>query len=357
MEKSNEQVENVVVDSTEESKEEEIAEVVHIQDEGTDAGVRESEEHLEDATVKNSDQLIDEARDMVQQSDHASKDCLEILDRDIESFVDEKRRVLEGSVRKTEALLSEAGFDPSSVEDVGDEGVKFESEEPIVPVRVKPLSSGKFSAFIWGLIVGLAAVAAWIYVATENMKMTLDVSKIPEVEVIDQILLWIGGGITGGEGNALVGIVILAVSGLTAIWIVYTVKVFIRENSNDRLAQKVHKDAEFYCTKKEECKKEMEKISEHINKTIKSLHTYDIFFQELDAGLQRVIHLEGKVPFDTYHPKSKEDMKRANLLINSLGGLLSVPMAGDNGSLSKEANEALTKSNHSLELYRENLYA
>ncbi len=354
MEKSSEQAENSVVENgQEESGQEEIAGVVHIQEESVEI----SKKHPEESTVKNAEQLIDEARDMVQQSDHDSKDCLEILDKDMEAFEDEKSRVLESSVRKTETLLSEVGFESDAIGDVGDEDIKIGSVEPIAPIRVRSLSSGKFNAFILGLIAGLIAVVAWIYVAAENLKMTLDTSKIPETEVIDKILLWIGGGITGGEGNALAGMVILSVSGLVTMWVVYSIKVFLKENSNDRFAQKIHKDAEFYCTKKEECKREMERVSEHVNKTIGSLQTYDIFFQELDARLQRVIYLEGKVPFDTYHPRSKEDMKRANLLIDSLRRLLSIPMAGENGSLSEEAVDALDKSNHSLELYQEDLYA
>ncbi len=386
MEKSSEQAENSVT----ESSQEETAEVVHIQEENTKGSddhpeepitknadqliaeakdmlqqviqvkkedTKESDDHPEEPITKNADQLIAEARDMLQQSDNESKDCLGTLNEDMEAFESEKAKVLDGSIHKVEALLSEAGFKSDVISDVGGEDIKIGSVEPIAPIRVKSLSSGKFTAFILGLIAGLVAVVAWIYVATENLKMTLDMSKIPEAGVIDKILVWIGGGITGGEGNALMGMVILSVSGLVTMWIVYSIKVFLKESSNDRFAQKVHKDAEFYCTKKEECKREMKKVSEHINEVINSLKTYDIFFQELDARLQRVIYLEGKVPFDTYHSKSKEDMNQANLLIGSLGRLLSVSMAEEDGSLSEEAIKAMHKSNHSLELYREKLYA
>jgi HSP90 family molecular chaperone len=130
----------------------------------------------------------------------------------------------------------------------------------------------------------------------------------------------------------------------------------LREAHNQKLAQKVNEEAQFYCTKKEECKKEMEKVSEHIHSVIKTLYTYDVFYDELNAKLRRILHLEGKIPFDEYHSKSKEEMKNAAILIDSLKELISVPMAGENGSLSREGVEALERSNHILDLYREKLY-
>ncbi len=254
-------------------------------------------------------------------------------------------------------MLTEVGFEAENINDIGEEGVKFSSEDPIAPMRVKSLSGGKFGAFILALLFGLAAAVGWIYFASEKLGMGLSPSKIPSEEMLHKILAWIGGGMTGGEGNPMIGMVIVAVTALVVMWVIYKIKVYMMEVSNQKLAQKVHEDAAFYCTKKEECQKEMEIISEHIHKVIKSLQTYDVYFNEQDATLQRIVYLEGKIPFDEYHHKSKEDMKQVNLLISSLDGLLSTPMAGENGSLSEEAIDALKKSNHTLELYREKLYA
>lgn len=348
MEKSQETIE----ENAQAGAKEEIVEVAEVVTPEDDGKVK-----SDDNSAKNADQLIDEARGMVQQSDGEAKDCLAILDEDLAAFESAKSKVLGGAVHQTDALLTEVGFEAENIHDIGEEGVKFGSEDPIAPMQVKSLSSGKFGAFILALIFALGAVAAWIYVATEKLSMTLNVSKVPSEEVIHKILSWIGGGMTGGEGNPVVGLVIVGGTALFVMWAVYSLKVYLRENSNQRLAKKVHEDAAFYCSKKEECKKEMEIISEHIHKVIKSLQTYDVYFNELDGTLQRIIYLEGKVPLDEYHRQSKEDMRRASLLVNSLDGLLSTPMAGENGSLSPEAKEILKKSNRTLELYREKLYA
>ena len=316
----------------------------------------EPESHSPETSVKNADQLIDEAREMVYQSDAEVKDCMEILDEDIDAFEEAKSALVEGNLRKNEALLAEVGFEPEEIIDAGEESVKFGTEEPIKPMQVKNLSSGKFGAFILALIAGLAVIAGWIFVATEKLGMTLNLDRVPSQEVQNKLLAWIGGGMTGGEGNPMVGMVILGLSTLIAMWAVYSLRVYLREAHNQKLAQQVNEEAKFYCTKKEECKKEMEKVSEHIHKVIGSLHTYDVFFDELNAKMRRVLHLEGKLPFNEYHPKSKEEMKSATVLINSLNELVSTPMAGENGSLSEEGKKVLERSNRTLELYREKLY-
>ena len=316
----------------------------------------ESESHSPEPSVKNADQLIEEAREIVHQSDLEVKDCMQILNEDIDALEEAKSALIKGSLHRNEALLEEVGFEPETINNVSEEDVKFGSEEPIKPMQVKRLSSGKFGAFILALIAGLAVIAGWIFLATKKLGVTLYLDKIPSQEVQNKLLTWIGGGVTGGEGNPMVGIVILGLSALIAMWAVYSFRVYLREAHNQRLAQKVNEEAKFYCTKKEECKKEMEKVSEHIHKVIRSLHTYDVFFDELNAKIRRILHLEGKLPFNEYHQKSKEEMKGATILINSLNELISTPMATENGSLSEESKEALDRTNRSLNFYRERLY-
>ncbi len=311
----------------------------------------------EKSTAVSPAQLVEEARELVNQSDSEVKDCMEILDEDIEAYEEMRSTVVEGSMEKAEAFLAEVGLEVDALEESEEEnGMAFGSEEPIEPMLVKDLSSGKFSAFLLAVIAGIAVIAGWIYVATEKLGMTLDLSKVPAPEVQHKLLAWIGGGVTGGEGNPMMGIVILGVSALIVMWAVYAIRVHFREIHNQKVAVEINEEAKFYCSRKEECKKEMERVSEHIHDVIKSLHTYDVFFDELNAKFRRVLYLEGKVPFGEYHAKSREEMKDASILIDSLKELVSVPMADESGSLSKEGKEALVRSNHILDLYREKLY-
>ena len=339
------------------TKEEAANEEAVTQEEAVEPEHEEDEENSSETSSKKSPEaLIKEAQEMVQKSDSVVKDCMEVLDEDIEAYEEEKERIISGSLNTAEALLEEIGFEPEVIEDIGEEHLSFENEEAVEPLEVKNLSSGKFGAFILALIAGLAVVIAWIYAALEKLGINPNIMKIPTKETQDKVLSWIGGGMTGGEGNPIVGIAVLAVSALLVMVIIYKIRVYLREVHNRHLAEKINEEAKFYCTKKEECKKEMEKVSEHINKVIDSLKTYDIFFDELNAKIRRILHLEGKVPFNEYHPKSKMEIERTNTLIDSFRELVMTPMAAENGSLSDDAKKALKRSNRALEIYREELY-
>ncbi len=311
---------------------------------------------LEEPLKKSSDELIDEARDMVHQSDSVVRDCMSILDDDIATYEQKKAKLLQGSVKRVESLLDDVGYEPEAIEDVSEDAVKFGGENALKPMYVKSLSSAKFSSLLFAIIFAVASVAGWVYFATEKLGLTLDLHKIPTPEVQSQILSWIGGSITGGQGNPLIGMAILGLTALLVMWIVYTLRVSMRASKNQKIAEQVHEEAEFYCTKKEECKKEMEKVSEHILKVVTLLDTYDILFEEQIAKIKRIMHVEGRLPFHEYHQNSKDEMNHAGRLATSLSNLISTPMADEGGALSMDAKDILEESNKTVTTYIERFY-
>jgi hypothetical protein len=355
MQTNDEQTEEInkqLEDDIDLSNSDEQIEVVEQTEEPNDT--KQQDEHYDSDPAKSADEIVDEARDMVETSDAKVKDCLEILDEDLSAFEEEKARVLKGSAHKTEALLEEVGFRADDIGSMVEQGAGFENRDSVSSMSVEPLSSGKFCASILGLVTGAVVALVWIYVAMQRTGTKLSDALQPES--IDKALLWIGGGMTGGEGNVVAGIVVLATSALLAMWLVYLAKVFFKQKSNKKLAKQVLEDAKFYCTKKEECQQEMLRVSDHINKTINSLKTYDVLFDELNSKISRALHFEGELSFGAYHPKTKEDMKRAHMLISGIKELLKTPMASEDGLLSNDAIEALEKSDYSVELYKEKLY-
>lgn len=307
--------------------------------------------------AKSSDELIDEARSMVHESDSVVKDCMSILDDDINAFDSKKSKLLHGNVQRIESLLDEVGFEPEEMEVTDVDSSKFGGDNVVQPMYVRSLSSGKLSSFILALIFGIASIAGWVYVASKKLGLALDLSTKPTEEVQTQILSWIGGGITGGEGNPLVGMAILGLTAIVVIWIVYALRVSMRASKNLKIAQQVNKDAKFYCTKKEECKKELGKVSNHIHDIMKVLDTYDILFEEQSSKIKRIIHIEGKLPFHEYHQKSKDEMNEVGRLANSLNTLLATPMADEvDGSLSRESKEALTEAINAQKVFVDKLY-
>jgi len=318
---------------------------------------QEDHNYEDEVTEKSNDELIDEAREMVTKSDNDVRDCMDILNDDLEAYESRKAKLINGNVDITESLLNEIEFEPEPINDIGKDSLQFANKEPIKPMRIKTLSSAKFSSFLLAIIFGLASVVGWVYIATEKLGVTLDISKMPSDEIKNQILSWIGGGMTGGEGTPLYGLVILVVTALIVMWIVYAVRVSMRFAKNRKIAHQVNEDAKFYCTKKEECQREMEKISEHIHKVIKILDNYDVLFEEQNAKIKRIIYIEGRLPFHEYHQLSKDYMNETGRLIDSLNRLISTQMADEeDGSLSIEAIETLEDVTKIQEKYIEKLY-
>ena len=357
MEKPSEKIDETEVVESEIEKDAEVGEVEETDQEESSEDAEKSEVQKEpESSSGDVRQLIEEARAMVQESDNEIKSCMQVLDEDIEAYEETKSKLLEGSVDETKNLLEEVGFESEKLQNPEEEELHFEVAEVVEPMRVQDLSSGKFGAFILALIAGLAVVAGWVYAATEKLGIALDVTKVPSQEVQNKLLSWIGGGMTGGKGDPMIGMVILGVSALIVMWIVYKLKVYLRAQKNLHIAQEIKEEAKFYCTKKEECKKEMDKVSAHIHEVIKALHTFRVFFDEQNAKIRRILHVEGKQPFGDYHLKSKEEIKHTYILVSSLNELISTPMANESGSVAEEAKSELRKAEHILKRFEERIY-
>ena len=357
MEKSNDVIEAQV--ETEETVSEATVEVeteVTQESEEAPTPVVEREEETIINKPDTADTIIDEARAMVEKSDSETQSCLTILDEDVEKYEQAKSKLLNEALLESEALIKDLEYDSSIHIESEEEAVNFDDIARVEPIVVKPLSSGKFGAFILALIAGIAVVAGWVYVASKALAISIDVSKVPTAEVQSKLLAWIGGGVTGGEGNTTTGMIILAVSALIVMWVVYATKVYLRETHNYKVAQKIKDDVQFYCSKKDECQREMEKISEHIHKVISSLETSKIFLDEQNAKIRRIKHIEGAIGFDDLHQKSQSEVKNTNILVNGIRELISTPMASAEGALSHDAVAVLIKTERRQEQYKEKLY-
>jgi hypothetical protein len=346
-------------DSSEEVKETppSTEEETTTQIEAIEEEVADVEEHTPTiSTPKSADELIVEARTIIEEADITTQSCMEILDEDLHRYESAKSKLINESINPAQSLFVEVGFDSSIEQELGADEIDFSDIKKIKPIYVKELSSGKFGAFILALIAGLAVVVGWIYVASNALGIVVDVTKIPTPNIQDKILTWIGGGITGGEGNAMIGMAILAISAIVAIWVVYAIKVFMRETQNYKTAQKVKEDADFYCTQKEECQEKMKRISEHINSVIDAINTSKIYIDEQNATIKRILHIERGIEFENLHERSQEEINNTNILVNGIKQLISTPMATKYGTLSEDAEVILLKTQRRQETYRDKLY-
>ena len=316
----------------------------------------EIDEHLgnlskQDATVL----LIKKAKHIVHDAETQMEACKLLLSDDLKEFEDAKASLKKGGMDESEALLEALGYVKDDEEQEPEaEIIVFEAKEEVPPVYIRDVSSGKFTGFLLALIFGLATLLGLVYVATEKLGITLDLSKVPTAETRNSVLSWFSSLV--GMHDPMVGGALLAVVVLLVMWIVYAIRVSIRASSNLEFAKDQLKRAEEYASLKGTCKDEMDKIDAHIKDAIETMKTYEVILHEQKGKLKRIQHIEQSgEETPEYHEKSLKEMEDTHDLIKTIKDFLNTPMS-EEGKLSGKSTLFLYRAKNRLEKMIDRLY-
>ncbi len=344
-----------VVSQEENISEEAVSEVENI-------GEEESEEVIEQVisqagNLKKHDQaivLVAEAKGMVKDAENQMKECKLVLSDDLKGYEQAKKDLKGGGLDESEVLLSKLAYVDDS-EEIIEEGTVFEVKEDLVPIRLQDISSGKFTSFLMSLIGGMATLGAMVYVATEKLGVTLDISKVPTPETIKPVFAYYGT-LIGMNENANIGMALVAVVTLFVMWIIYAVRVSSKGNKNLHFATQQLEEAKVYTSHKSNCKEEMDKVDVHIHDAIETLKTYQVLLNEQQGKLQRILYIEGEQEESSeYHAKSFSEMKETQSLINSIRSFMATPMS-EEGKLSGKSEIFLHNAKGEMQKMIEGLY-
>ena len=360
-----ESVEETVAEVQEaaESVEENVSEMEESVEE-TAAGVQETVEKIEEEVLveakklKKHDEavaLVDEAKTIVKESEKQMEECKLLLSDDLKEYEEAKKALNEGGLNACEALLSELGYIDESEETIEEDGVVFEAKEDLEPIRLQDVSSGKFTGFMMALIGGAVTLGGMMYVASEKLGVTLDLSKMPAAETIKPVFGYYGT-LVGMNENANIGMALVAVVTLLIMWIIYTIRVSTKGSKNLHFAMGQLEEAEAYTAHKSNCKEEMDKVDVHIHDAITTLKTYQVLFNEQKGKLQRILHIEGvKEALSEYHEKSIAEMRETQGLINSIRSFMATPMS-EEGKLSGKSTLFLHSAKSKMQKVIDRLY-
>ena len=216
------------------------------------------------------------------------------------------------------------------------------------------ISSGKVAAFFLAFFGGIVALLLWYLFAVKKAGVDLLPQGVPDLGFFSKLTAAIADAFGQGE-NPSVGAAIVVVTVLLVMWIIYAVLVAIRTSRNVRQAEEVEEAAGFYCRKKEECKEKMREVREHLENLDKTVRKYEVVLAEINAGLNRALHIEGVHDFNELHEKTKASVRELQGLLKELDRLLATPMARS-GMLTSESVESLRHAkrvinDHILHLY------
>jgi len=102
-----------------------------------------------------------------------------------------------------------------------------------------------------------------VYLATQKLEMTFDMTKVPSENVRESVLAWFSTMI-GMQEDVVIGTGVLGITVALVMILIYVIRVRLKAKSNLHFAVKQFVEAELYAEQNPDCKEEMEKVDAHI---------------------------------------------------------------------------------------------
>ncbi len=296
-------------------------------------------------------EIVDASKVLVESVEKEIKEAMERLNEDIDKLEKLEEEVLNTTLKETDELLKELGYeeDLSNVE-IPTSSFEYDKKDSLPQIK-KP-SSGKFSAFVWGILGGVLTAGTIGYFAMNKLNIPLD--KIPNKEQIIEILKWVSQQV-GASPNESVGAAVVGGASLIVFLIIYKLKVSLTISKNIRLAEEIKEEAFKHKSKREERKEEILKTDEHVSRTREILNDLNVLLKEYNAKLRRILHFEKEKGFNELHEKSKNDIEDAFNIAKEIKLIIITPESS-NGELNPESLEVLKNSEILLNRMIQKLY-
>jgi len=301
-----------------------------------------------------ADMLVEKTRHIVNDAEKQMEACKLLLAEDLKGYDEAKAALKSGALDESEELLTVLGVDNEESDDANEEVVVFEAKEELPPFIVKEVSSGKFTGFLMALVAGLLTFIGLVYLATEKVGVTLDVTKVPSADTAKEVLGWYAT-LFGGKPDLFLGGAFVLIASLLVMWIVYAVRVATKASANLAFAKQQLSDAEAYVKQKGSCKEEMDKVDAHIQDAIATMKSFEVILHEQNAKLKRIMHVEGHKENSEYHDKSREEMQHTRMLVDTIKEFMSIPMS-EEGKLSGKSTLFLHSAKSKLQKMIDRLY-
>jgi len=307
-------------------------EIVEVESAGEEAIVKVDEkiEKVKKPLSKNDESkaLMESAKVLVSQADKDVKDVEDVVSKHVSEFKAYKKTLADNRLVETKSLLERANYEYSIDEEFEPFELSIGSTKE--KVQIKNVGTGYFTGLILALLGMLATVGTWLFFASEKTNSVITLDKVPEPSTLDTMFKWIGGGITGSEGNVLFGIITVVLTALFIGYLIYKMYVSIKENKNFKVANRAFEKSHIYVEEQKESKSEMERIDKHITVATPLIEGYSIILEEQNAKLKRILYVEGSLDdVSEYHPNSKHIMDNTANIIKRAERFVNAPVSKD----------------------------
>lgn len=280
--------------------------------------------------------LVEKTKKMLKEVDDREEACKRLLEKDVQEYEDARARLKSGGLDTCAALVKKLAYETNNDGMEEKRTVIFTPKETLNPLVFKDIPSGRFTGLLYALLGGVATAIGLVYLATEKLDMTLNVTRLPSEDETQSILAWFST-LLGQHEDVNIGAGVLGFSVLLVMILIYITRVRLKRRSNLHLAVKQFVEAELYIEKKEHCKVETDKIDKHIKDTIGVFRTYEVLLNEQKGKLERIHYVEGEREKSIeYHHRSYREIRETKELIRAIREYMNTPMVVD-GKLSEES--------------------
>ncbi|CAA6811061.1 MAG: ORF 73 extensive acidic domains, potential leucine zipper immediate early protein homolog [uncultured Sulfurovum sp.] len=298
-----------------------------------------------------SEALIEASQKIVAKVDSELAECQVDITDAAEKFDTAKQHFKNVTLKSADGLLEKVGFEYVTFEEAEafELSVDVSDEENF---SVQTLNSGKFTGLILAILVALATVSAWVYLAM--LKLNIDSSSMMNAETatshVEPILTWISGGMMSANANIVLGALILGFSALLMAWLVYALRINMRGTKNLNIAKETFQKSNEYCVTQEASQLEMKKVDAHLREATVEVENLEMILNEQIYILKRILHVEGVFEEEKeYHLSSKKVMRETEKIMRATENLLETAITKER-KLNFQSVQAL---NSAREVYAE----
>ncbi len=300
---------------------------------------------------KRAEELIEDARNMLVSIDEKFQQAKERLEKKTAEIDAIRSRLIKQTLAKLkkrfEKIENENPIELSPVAEApfSEQLQPLFEKSDIEPVAVKDVRGGKGGAFFGSLFATLVTLAVILAIGAIGTGQPLSPETFTDPAHLEKILTWLSGGAFNPHmGNPLFGAIGLGIAAIAAWMITWSIMMGKAAKRNLEVAEETYNDAVRYHKEKSRYIEAIETLIQELDQFEKILETGDIYMQEFNAVLQRILHTEG-VDYTAYRNASKETVDRAAECAEALVPLLNIAIVTTEGMPSKQLSNAITHGN------------
>ncbi len=220
--------------------------------------------------------------------------------------------------------------------------------ENIQDVEVQEVKSGSVGASFKAAFYAIAAFVVVILVGIFASGSNIYLDKMPDAAQLNTLLSWFGNLIAPGRGDATKGALLLGGMVALIVFLVIFIKITFRARQNLKKAERSFEEANAAHEKKNSQTKKKLTLSEYALSLSTTLKTLQVYLNEFNAIMQRILHVEGD-NYEEYARDSKKDIRTAVTINKRINSIIRTNVISKNGEITPETRQALEKCQECLD--------